>query len=63
MNECDFCGEEFDSAPNTELSRLDLCVCNMCGEIAKEQLELSGEIEDDEDSDWCDIDEGPGLNY
>lgn len=65
MNECDFCGDEFDYEPNPELQEQDLCVCNNCEDIAKEQLTLSREIEDsDFDIDCYDIgDFGPGINY
>lgn len=49
MNECDFCGDEFDYSPSVDLARHDLCVCEMCEDMAKEQLELSSELEDEED--------------
>jgi hypothetical protein len=54
MNICDFCGEEFDHAPNTELARLDICVCESCEEIVKLQMDLNGEDEEDEEDEYID---------
>ena len=55
INECDFCGEEFDYEPNSTCSEHDYCVCNNCEDACLEQLELMGDIEsedDDFDDDW-----------
>ena len=48
MNECDFCGEEFDYSPNSELQEYDLCVCDDCEDVAREQLTLSGDMEEED---------------
>lgn len=66
--ECDFCGEEFNYLPNSEMAQHDFCVCDDCVDTAREQLTEMGDIDEDEedygsDSGWWDIDMGPGLNY
>jgi len=52
--ECDFCGDDFDaSEADSEMAEHDWCVCPNCLDSAREQLTLSGEIEEEnEDEDW-----------
>jgi hypothetical protein len=49
MNQCDFCGDDFDYPPNSTLEEHDMCVCENCEDAATEQLELTGEIEEESD--------------
>ncbi len=49
INECDFCGDEFTYPPDPELQEHDYCVCNNCVDVAREQLQAIGDIEEDDD--------------
>ena len=50
LDKCDFCGEMFPAdEADYEMSEHDYCVCPNCVDAAREQLVLSGEIDNKHD--------------